>query len=139
MIYLELFGDLVPYAPPRRCGRVYFDPKSKEKDQLRWQIKAQYREQPISGAYILDFTFLFPIPKDTSKVRRKQMLMGVMVPIVKPDCSNLLKTYEDCLKGIVIEDDRQVCEVNVRKRYSEKPGAIIRIMTFTEKYGTAGC
>ena len=139
MIQLEIHGDLTPWAAPQRKGKICFDPNSKRKDQIKWQIRAQYRGELLAGATILEFTFFMPIPKATSKVRRKQMLAGVIAPIVHPDCSNLIKCYEDCLKGIVIEDDRIVCDILARRRYAEVPSVLIRVFTYQELYGGVGC
>lgn len=139
MLQFEIYGSLVPYAAHRNNGRFQYDPKSKEKEQIRWQIKAQHRGEPIDGAPILDFTFYFAIPKATSKIRRRQMLAGLIVPTVAPDCSNLIKLYEDCLKGIVIQDDRFVSEIVARRRFAEAPSVLIRVIPYQEKYGGAGC
>lgn len=139
MIQLEVYGDLTPWAAPQKSNNRWFDPNSKRKDQIKWQIKAQYKGHLLAGATILDFTFFLPIPKSTSKIRRKQMLNGVIAPLVHPDCSNLIKCYEDCLKGIVIEDDRIVSEINARRRYAESPSVLIRVFTYQEKYGGIGC
>lgn len=139
MIQLEIYGDLTPWAAPRKHGPRYYDPNSKRKDQIKWQIKAQYRGELLAGATILEFTFFLPIPKSTSKIKRKQMLNGVIAPTVHPDCSNLIKCYEDCLKGIVIEDDRIVCDIIAKRRYADTASVLIRIFSYQEKYGGVGC
>ncbi len=68
-----------------------------------------------------------PIPEGTSKVRRLQMLNGKIHHIKRPDASNLVKMYEDCLKGIIFDDDSQVVEFTARKIYSETPKVVIRV------------
>lgn len=129
MIQLELFGDLTAWAAPRLGPHgIAYNPKSKEKELTRWQIKAIYRDNPLAGAIQLDFTFYFPIPKGTSGIRRRQMLAHVILPCVKPDTTNLQKFYEDCLSGIVIDDDRFATDIASRKRYSERPGVLIRVI-----------
>lgn len=129
MIQIELYGKPTPWAASRTNGKHHYNPKNKEKEHARWQIKAQYRDTPLTGAISLDFTFFMPIPKSTSLVKRKQMLSHLILPTVKVDATNLQKFYEDCLKGIVIEDDQFVTDVASRKRYSEKPGVLIRIIS----------
>ena len=76
MLQLEVYGDLVPWTAARRKGRIYYDPKDVEKKRIRWQIATQYKGELHCGPMILDFMFYFPIPKATSKIRRKQMLSG---------------------------------------------------------------
>jgi len=67
------------------------------------------------------------MPKGTSKARRQQMLNGLLHHIKRPDCSNFIKFTEDCLKGIVIEDDSQVCEIIAKKIYGEIAKTIIQV------------
>lgn len=127
MIQIELFGKPVPWAAAKVTRRGTYNPKGIEKEAARWQIKAQHRDEPITGDVHLDFTFFVPIPARTSSVKRQQMLHHMIRPRVKPDTTNMQKFYEDCLKGIVIVDDNIVTDVSARKRYSEKPGVLIRV------------
>ena len=129
MIQLELYGKPVPWTASRSCGSHYYDPKAADKEVARWQIKAQYRDEPILGPVHLDFTFFIPIPKNISYIRRRQMLAHIILPEVMPDTTNMQKFYEDCLKGIVIGDDRSATDISSKKRYSEKPGVLIRVIS----------
>lgn len=50
---------------------------------------------------------------------------------VKPDLSKVLRSTEDSLTGVLIEDDARIVSVAMEKRYcnpSEHPGAIITII-----------
>jgi Holliday junction resolvase RusA-like endonuclease len=124
-ITLEL--DPVPWAAPR-LGRYQhaYDPKEKDKRAARYLIKQQYKGEPISETVILSFLFVFPVPKSASKSRKEKMLAGEIIP-TRCDCTNLQKLYEDCLKGIVITDDRNVVYVSSYKIYGEKGKVIIII------------
>lgn len=139
MIQLEVYSELCPWTAPKFGRGHAYDPKAKEKEQLKWQLRAQYRGEIMPGPIILEFTFFFPIPKNTSGIKRRQMLGGQIVPMKKPDATNLQKALEDCLQGIVIENDCQVCDISTKRRYAEKPGALVRIFSFSEKYGGMGC
>lgn len=44
-----------------------------------------------------------------------------------PDLSNMIKFYEDCLNGILWEDDRLIVEIYSFKIYAETPGTLIII------------
>lgn len=129
MILLEIEGLPVPWTPSRITRtRHAFNPKYKEKQYAQWQIKSQYnQEKPISGPVSLDLSFHMPIPAGTSKVKRLQMLNGKIFHIKRPDTSNLTKFLEDCLKGIVIEDDSQTVEIIARKLYAEKPKSVVKV------------
>jgi Holliday junction resolvase RusA-like endonuclease len=137
MHQIELFGRPISWQAPKRCGNHYFSPNYKEKEQIKWQIRAQYRDEILIGYVDLDFVFFLPIPASTSKVKRRQMLSGFIMPGIL-DTTDMQKVYEDLLKGIVIENDRYVIDITSKKRYSEKPGVLIRIITHAEKYGRDG-
>lgn len=131
MILLELHCKPEPWSAARSGKHGFYDIKSKAKQYARWQIKSQYREEPIPGPVSIDFIFHIPIPKSTSKAKRTQMLRRKILP-QSPDTTNLQKLYEDCLQGLVIENDRfsnRVCSI---RYYSEKPGITIKVCTWDE-------
>ncbi len=128
MIQIEIDGIPVNWKSHVGYGRKSFNPKYKERAFYQWQIRAQYnRELPIAGPVVCYYTFHMPIPASTSKVRKLQMLNGIMHPIKRPDVDNLNKFLSDCLKGIVFEDDSLIVELNSKKVYGERPKTIIRI------------
>lgn len=69
----------------------------------------------------------FPIPKSTSKKKRAQMESGEIMHLKKPDCDNVAKACLDALNGIAFYDDSQVCDLTVKKFYSENPRVCITI------------
>lgn len=131
MIQLELHGKPISWRASQHKGKFHYDPKQKEKEQAKWQIRAQYRDKPIEGFVNLEFIFFFPIPKSTSRIKRRQMLAGI-IPPSSCDTTNCQKFYEDCLKGIVISDDRYSKKITSDKRYSENPGVSIRVISLKE-------
>nr|CAB4126378.1 Rus Holliday junction resolvase [uncultured Caudovirales phage] len=134
MIQLDIAGIPIPLNRPRctKRGFVYDDQKS-SKEQYRWQIRAQYRNQLLLGPIALDLTFFMPIPKSTSGIRRREMLNGVFYHIKKPDLDNLIKFVGDCLNGIVFEDDAQIAEIKSKKVYADRPGTLIRVHSLNEQ------
>lgn len=124
---IEIPFEPVPWAAPKlgRGGYVY-DIREKDKRAIRYLIREQYKGALIKGYVILSFTFEFSIPKSFSKKKADQALKGEIFP-TRCDCTNLQKLYEDCLKGIVIEDDRTVVFTSSCKRYYARPIVTIRI------------
>lgn len=122
MISIEINGYPVTNASPRlgRHGHTY-NPRYKEMDFYKWQIKSQYKEPPLCGPVKVTATFVLPVPKSASKIRRKQMLSGTMHHIKRPDTSNFYYFLENALKEIVFEDDSQVVEIVAKKVYGETP------------------
>src|SRR3954463_12990827 len=48
-------------------------------------------------------------------------------PITRPDCTKLLRGLEDALTGVVWNDDAQVVEQSICKRYGEPEGATVAV------------
>jgi len=134
MITITIPLDPVPWAAPRLSRGRCYDPKEKDKRAARWHVKDQYRMAPIQDYVVLCFIFIFEPPKSASKKRRLDMLAGLIIP-TKGDCTNYQKLYEDCLKKIVIEDDRNVEIIGSRKLYGEKGSVVINILTRNEYKG----
>lgn len=120
MIHIHIPFDPVPWTAPRIYGpRLVYDPREKDKRAIRQYIRHEYNGSPLQGYVGLEFTFNFKVPKSYSKTNHRLAIAGDIIP-TKCDCTNLQKLYEDCLKKIVIEDDRKVFFVLSRKRYAEK-------------------
>lgn len=138
MIIIEVLGTPISLNRPRACKRgefiAMYDSQVKEKQQVRWQISGQYKEKPLTVPLAVDILFCMPIPKQTSKVRTKEMLAGKLVPMKKPDIDNLIKFCFDCLNEILFNDDSQIVEVSARKIYSESPRTVIRAINIDEKH-----
>ncbi len=132
MISLDLFGDPIPKKRARTFnnhGRVVtWDSQDKLKEGCKWQVRSQYREEPLQGPVIMDVLFMMPIPKSTSKVKQRAMLNGTYHHMVKPDVDNLTKWIGDILNGVVIKDDSQIVEIRAKKIYSSKPGTYVRVI-----------
>ena len=63
-----------------------------------------------------------PIPQSYSKKRSEACLNGSEKPIKKPDASNVLKSVEDAMNGVVYKDDSQIVNIHVSKVYSSQSG-----------------
>lgn len=121
-------GVPVPWKAHAGYGKRSFNPRFKEKEYVQWQVKSQInQEQFLQGAIHIHCVFHLPIPKGTSKVRHKEMLDNRLHHIKRPDLTNLYKFIEDCLKGLIFEDDSQVCDVILKKIYSAIPKTVISV------------
>ena len=63
-----------------------------------------------------------PIPKSLPKKRLESCLNGSEKPIKKPDASNVLKSVEDAMNGVVYKDDSQIVNIHVTKVYASVSG-----------------
>lgn len=134
MITIELFGNPIPQARPRivRGGKHAYDPKASLKEGYKWQIKSQFRDEPITAPFAADIIFFMPIPKSLSGVKKRQMLNGRIPHIKKPDLDNLSKFIFDCMNTLVFDDDSQLVELRAKKIYSDKPGTLVRIIPLAD-------
>jgi Holliday junction resolvase RusA-like endonuclease len=132
MIHLQIDCDPVPWSAATKGKHGFYDKKSKEKEFARWQLKSQYRDVPIPGYVSIEFIFNIPIPKSASKALRREMLNHRVLPTT-PDTTNMQKLYEDCLQGIVIDNDRLCNKITSIRYYSEKPGVLITVRSWNEE------
>ena len=126
-------GKPEPQLRPRatRIGnsiRLY-DPKTTTdyKNLVKWTAKRQWEGKPLECPLVVELDIYRPIPKSTSKKRRKLKNERVIRPVVKPDIDNYSKGILDSLNGIVYKDDSQVVSLIANKYYSDNPRVEIRV------------
>ena len=132
-IVLSIPGEPIPWQRPARrlmCGRIItFDTQRREKEQVRWQMRGDWRKELLRGPVRCSFTFYMPIPASASRKMREQMLLNHFKHMCKPDVDNLVKFYMDCMTGAVYVDDKQVWACGqLQKIYSEQPGVRITVI-----------
>ena len=87
--------------------------------------EAMGSSEPLETPVNLYLYIRAPIPKSYSKRRTEACLNGLEKPIRKPDSSNILKSVEDGMNGVVYHDDSQIINIHVTKVYSSLPGVDI--------------
>ena len=75
-------------------------------------------------ALMVTIVAYYPIPASVSKRRRADMLAGNERPTKKPDYDNIGKIVCDALNGIAYQDDAQITDGRVVKRYTDGPGEV---------------
>lgn len=131
MIELNIPLRPVPWQPSLKGKYTFYDPKEKEKRAVRFYLKEQYKGDPIDDFVVLFFSFNFKLPKKVTKKQEELIFTGQLFP-TRSDCTNLQKLYEDCLKGIVIKDDRKVVKIFSRKIYAQRDSIDIEVNTMEE-------
>lgn len=94
---------------------------------VKWSCKNKYKDKPLTGPIRIEITFYMYIPKKTSKVRIKKKCEGSILPTKKPDWDNMAKSITDALNGIAYEDDNQIVEAHIYKKFSMDPRAEVKI------------
>jgi|HubBroStandDraft_2_1064218.scaffolds.fasta_scaffold300647_2 Holliday junction resolvase RusA-like endonuclease len=133
MIKIEINHDPVAWTAPRLGRNTCYSPHTKYREIFHAFIRAQYKDAPLKDYVRVDFVFYFPMPKSTPKKKQAAMLAGKIYP-TKSDCTNLQKFAEDCLKKIVIEDDRNVVQISSKKLYALSGKVEITIRTLEEMH-----
>lgn len=131
MYRFELDLEPVSWLAPIKSKKFFYNPRHKEKIKTQGLLRNQWSACILTGYLKLRFTFIHEIPKSYSKKKRQQALDGLVFP-TKKDLSNCVKFYEDCLKKIVIEDDRTIVKIESEKIYGEKGKIIIEIYLLCE-------
>lgn len=125
-ITIKIDGIPIPWKAHAGFGKRSFNPRFKEKQYVQFHVQDQYKGIQHPGAVIISYCFNMPIPK-SSKVNTQKMIEGKIPHLKRPDCTNMQKFYEDCMKGIVFVDDSQVVYSLAVKKYSENPSTLITV------------
>lgn len=126
---MKLRFDIEPVqqARPRatRFGRgirLYDPPKvARYKRDLAELCRMQYHDKPLQGEISLKVVFFRPVQKSISKIEHVRRVNGTHRPVVKPDLSNYLKSFEDALNGVLWADDAMIVHEEIDKFYSDNP------------------
>ena len=113
-----------------KTGRVIIADKAKGKHGYTAALR-MFAEQTVNDTdwkitrnpvmLVIDFYFTRPIGHfGTGRNAGSVKASAPKHMIVKPDLTNLLKSTEDALKGIVWHDDSQVVGMQLAKVYGEK-------------------
>ena len=114
------------YARGGRCFGA--DPSKSYKEQIQWQIRPSSPAHPLEGPIQLDISFFIPIPSNTSKKSKTQMINGMILPVKRPDIDNLAYIVTNAMKSIVYADDSQIVDMSLHKRYGEIPKTVIKVI-----------
>ena len=129
-------GVPVPQARMKHSNRGGFvktyDPKAKEKTQIRNVLKAMGPFELYDYPRV-SFMFEFPIPKALSKKEHIRYCSSRVKHDKKPDVDNLIKLYLDCLDGIALEGDQKVSLGPCVKVYSTEPQTVVWIQSTSQE------
>lgn len=138
MFIFELLGPPIPQKQTRFGNGKAYDPSKDDKKYIEWQIKPFAPKTPLKGPVKVDFTLYFPVPKGTSGIKKKQMLNHVIHHTKKPDADNCAYIITNAMKGIVYDDDSQIIDLCIHKRYGEEVKTVIKVIPIEELAPTKG-
>jgi Holliday junction resolvase RusA-like endonuclease len=123
-------------ARPRVTVHGTYTPKpTKDYENL---VRAEYLRQtngakfPAGAALGMYIMAYYPIPKGTSRAKRRAMEECVIYPIARPDIDNIFKAVADALNGVAYHDDAQIVNCEVNKIYAKEPCVRVLILRFPD-------
>jgi len=132
MVTFKVDGTPVPKGRARYARRgnfisTYTPEKTRTYETLIKDaaIEAMGSSEPLETPVSLYLYIRVPIPKSCTKKRLEAISNGSEKPTKKPDASNILKSVEDGMNGVVYHDDSQIINIHVTKVYSTLPGVDI--------------
>jgi len=135
-VVFNIPGQPVPKGRPKFARRgahvsTYTPAKTASYENLvkMAATQAMAGAEPNAGPVALTLTLNLQIPASWSNKRRALAAAGSIAATKKPDADNVLKGIKDGCNGIVWRDDAQVVRIHIEKRYSETPGALVKVMT----------
>lgn len=126
----------IPGKPQGKArARTFYNPKTKgmssmtpEKTVLYENLIATCYLQEAGEERFSDDAYLkvriqafYEIPKSSTKTKKAAMAAGEILPDKKPDIDNIAKAVLDALNEVAYRDDTQVVELQMRKKYSDRP------------------
>jgi Holliday junction resolvase RusA-like endonuclease len=128
LIYIEIPGEPIGKGRPRawRKGNLiglYPPKKTVNYETLIQEIFASKYpgNRPSEGPIYMTIRAFFRIPISGSRRKRDQMDLGKILPLKKPDLSNIVKAAEDALNGLAYRDDSQIVSLLAEKYYGKVP------------------
>ena len=137
---MSLFFE-VPLQPvgkgrPRftRHGHAYTPKTTRDfEESVAQAFRVAYpNHEPYKGAVSIEVYAFFAIPESWTKKKREAALAGEVMHTGRPDADNCLKVIEDALNGLAFNDDAQITDVSVQKRYASRPRVEVNITAWRE-------
>lgn len=136
MIQFELYIKPLPQKQTKWCRTHSYDPSKEYKQSLIWQMKPYAPDEVILGPVSLSITFHMQVPASVSKTKRRLMLGHITPPYVRPDVDNLGYVVTNAMKHLFYQDDSQIVDLNLKKRYAEQPKISITLKPYEVQNAT---
>jgi Holliday junction resolvase RusA-like endonuclease len=135
MIRFVIPGPAVGKGRPRASSigggiRLYTPAKTVEyENEIKVLAKTAMlvagRQAPSSAPISAEVWVMVAPPKSMSRKKQLMAFEGDIFPTTKPDLDNVAKAILDACNHIVYEDDKQVIDLVIRRRYAQTPGVMV--------------
>ena len=134
MIVFTIPGTPVGKGRPRFARRGAFvttyTPEKTASYENLVKVKAEEAmvgRELIAGAVAVTILLFITPPASWSNKKMLQALNHEIMPTTKPDVDNIIKGIFDAMNEIVWNDDKQVVDVTIRKRYANTARATVEV------------
>lgn len=119
-----------------RAGKVVTMAANKKlccwESDVKFFAASAWRARPMQGAVSLSLVFTFGRPRSHFRSGKKSDELRDDAPRMmathgRKDLDKLIRAVLDAMTGVVYVDDGQVCNIDARKRYGEKPGVEVEV------------
>ena len=114
-----------------RCGKIghYTPDKTATYESLvrLFASRAMGNKPPMKEAIMLTVDAHFSIPRSWPVRKQEDAEVMKIRKISRPDLSNVVKSVEDALNGVIWVDDSQIVQLHSSKHYSRVPYVRIRV------------
>jgi Holliday junction resolvase RusA-like endonuclease len=99
-------------------------------------------QEPLAGPVAVELAFRWPRPKGHFGSGRNAAQLKASAPVWPaqlPDLDKLARAVMDALTGLAFDDDAQVVDLGLRKRYAdgEGPGVTVTVRSLSRRAGEA--
>lgn len=135
VILLDINYRPQTWKAPKFSKKGAYDCMYKEKRDVILLIRSQYVGEIIKGPVSAVIKFYFTPPKSSPKKKLPLYYANSIPCLKKMDCTNMQKFIEDCMQGIIIENDSQVTSISSEKLWGTRDHMLITInRVFTSEF-----
>lgn len=121
-------GKARPRATRTARGiRTYTPDKTVAYEELVRLKFSELHQPPLEGEVSVRITAYYAIPQSAANKRKALMECNLIRPMKKPDADNVSKIILDALNGFAYQDDAQVVELAISKKFSTIPRTEVEI------------
>lgn len=132
MFFAVIEGDPVP-KKATRCSCIHGKPKLYHPtSEYQKKVKKIFERAagfypPYSCPIEMNTKIFLPIPSSCSKVKKKKMMEGEILPDKKPDDDNIAYLISNAASGVFYDDDRRRCKYTITKHYDDGNGPRVEV------------
>lgn len=94
---------------------------------IAWCWKSAAKGKKFAAPVRIEIIAYFEVPKSYPKKRAELCRNNVLRPSCKPDGDNILKAVADALNGLAYDDDKDISDFAVSKRFGYPERLLVRV------------